>query len=230
MRILLVEDDISLASSTTQFLRRGGFVVDHADSLEIAKIAVEDNQFDIVLLDRRLPDGEGLSLIEYCERRNLPQRFIILTALDEVDDRVYGLESGALDYLTKPFEPSELQARIRNALRFPVKREHHMVSFGALHFDPEARNFTIGDEPLILSRAQFLVLEALMARPGAVVHKETLSSRVYGYDADCSPNSLEAQISRLRKSLSQKTPDIEVATLRGIGYTLRRVEDGERPN
>ena len=224
MRVLLVEDDASLAESLAIFLRQSGYVVDSAETLEIAKTFLQQSTFDLVILDRSLPDGEGLSLVSYARKNAIQTRFLSLTALDDVDDVVEGLEAGALDYMAKPFEPKELIARIQSVLRYPIELPQNLKQFGPLSFEPDTRNFLLGENPLALPRTQALVLEALMSRPGAIVDKESLLDRVYGYDQDASHNSLEAQISRLRKFLQDQTDEIEIQTIRGRGYSLRRVE------
>lgn len=220
MRLLLVEDDADIAETLVAFLERQGFVVDQAPTLKIARTAVLENDFDLILLDRMLPDGEGLSLLEFTTSHNKPQRIILLTALADLDDKVRGLESGAHDYIAKPFEPRELLARIRNVLRHPVNINREIKSFGPLSYDVTGRTFLVNNDPLILRRTEALVLEALMARPGVLVPRESLEARVYGYDKFVSSNSLESQISRLRKNLAEKTDKIKIHTVRGIGYSL----------
>ena len=220
MHLLLVEDEPEISQSLTRYLVREGFVVDCADCLEVAKAAVLDHQFDLVLLDRRLPDGEGKSIIEFCRKREISTRFILVTALGQVDEIVDGLSDGAIDYVSKPFEPQELLARIRNALRFPLKQQSKIKEFGALRLNSDSGDFRIDGELLFLTRAQRLVLEALMQRPGSVMSREALFSRVYGYDGDATDNSLEALIYRLRKALGSKTDKIQIQSVRGIGYAL----------
>lgn len=220
MRLLLIEDDENIAETLVAYLEKNGFVVDLAPTLAIAKTAVVENNFDLVLLDRLLPDGEGMSMLQYFEDNNKPQRVILLTALGDVDDRVRGLESGAHDYIPKPFEPRELLARIRNALRQPIKIKRDVKTLGPLTYDIESRTFAINGEVLNLRRTEALVLEALMQRPGNLVPRESIESKVYGYDKFVSPNSLESQVSRLRKNLSDHTDDIKIQTTRGLGYSL----------
>ena len=224
MRVLLVEDDKSLAESTAIFLRQSGYVVDSAETLEIAKAFLKQCTFDLVILDRMLPDGEGLSLVSYARENSIHSRFLSLTALDDVDDIVDGLDAGVLDYMAKPFEPKELVARMQKVLRYPIELPNSIKTFGPLAFETETRNFSLGKIPLVLPRTQALVLEALMSRPGVIVDKESLLDRVYGYDQDASHNSLEAQVSRLRKYLQGQTDEIEIQTIRGRGYTLRKTQ------
>jgi two-component system OmpR family response regulator len=220
MRLLLVEDDDDVADTLVAYLEKQGFVVDLAPSLAIAKDAIEQGGFDLVLLDRMLPDGDGVSLIAYAETRSKPQRFIILTAMAGVDEKVAGLESGAADYVSKPFEPRELLARIRIALKHNLETRRETRRFGPLLHDVESGVFFIDDEPLTLRRTEALVLEALMARPGSVVQRETLETRVYGYDKFVNANSLESQISRLRTNLAKRTERLKVQAVRGLGYRL----------
>lgn len=220
MRLLLVEDDADVAETLVIYLERQGFVVDVAPSLSIARSAVDANEFDLVLLDRGLPDGDGVSLIAYSAHRNRRQRYIILTAMATPDHRVEGLESGADDYIAKPFEPRELLARIRIALRRSLEVRRETRQFGPLMHDLESGVFFIDEAPLTLRRTEALVLEALMARPGAVIQRETLEARVYGYDKVVNANSLESQISRLRTNLARRTDKVRIQAVRGLGYCL----------
>ncbi|WP_448664651.1 response regulator transcription factor [Sphingomonas sp. CJ20] len=220
MRLLLVEDDEDIAETLVAFLEKHGFVVDVADSLAMAEDALAGDGFDLVLLDRVLPDGDGVALIAHAKAIHRPQRFLLLTALSEIDDRVDALELGADDYVSKPFEPRELLARIRNALRRPLNSHREIRHFGPLSMDVDACGFTVDGVPLSLRRTEALVLEALMARPGQLVRRETLESRVYGYDKFVNANSLESQISRLRRNLSERTPHVKINAVRGMGYQL----------
>ena len=224
MRVLLVEDDKSLAESTAILLRQSGYVVDTAETLEIAKAFLKQCTFELVILDRLLPDGEGLSLVSFARKKAIRTRFLSLTALDDVNDVVDGLDAGVLDYMAKPFEPKELIARIQSVLRYPIELPKNDKQFGPLTFETNARVFSLDKKPLALPRTQALVLEALMSRPGIIVDKESLLDRVYGYDQDASHNSLEAQVSRLRKFLRDQTDEIEIRTIRGRGYSLCQVE------
>lgn len=223
MRLLLVEDDVDVAETLVSYLEKHGYVVDLAPTLAIAKTAVMANSFDLVLLDRLLPDGEGMSMLRFFADNKCPQRVILLTALGDVDDRVRGLEAGAHDYIPKPFEPRELLARIRNTLRQPMQTAREVKAFGPLTYDVESRAFSINGEALNLRRTEALVLEALMSRPGSLVTREALESKVYGYDKFVTSNSLESQVSRLRKNLAEHTDKIKIQTVRGLGYSLTSI-------
>lgn len=224
MRLLLVEDDGDVAETLTAYLERQGFVVDRADTLAMAQDALLDNAFDLVLLDRMLPDGDGVSLIGFAEAQRRPQRFLLLSALAGIDDKVTGLELGARDYIAKPFEPRELVARMRVALRDRIDAVREIKRFGPILHDVESGGFFVNDAPMSLRRSEALVLAALMAREGAIVRRETLESRVYGYDKFVNGNSLESIISRLRKALATKTDAVKVSSIRGVGYQLVQSE------
>ncbi|MCL1075280.1 response regulator transcription factor [Shewanella dokdonensis] len=223
MRLLLIEDEEGIAETLVAFLERHEFVVDVAPTLAIAKVAILENEFDLVIVDRLLPDGDGISILNFAKTQHKPQRFILLTALADSHDKIQGLELGALDYIAKPFEPRELLARIRNCLRLPLEVAAQTKQFGALVYNSISHTFTLNKEPLLLRRTEALVLEALMTRPGTLVTREALEARVYGYDKFVTSNSLESQISRLRKNLAEKSDHIRIKTVRGMGYSL--VED-----
>ncbi|MCE4557949.1 response regulator transcription factor [Roseateles cellulosilyticus] len=220
MRLLLVEDNVDVAETLVGYLQRQGFVVDVAATLAIARHAMRDGSFDLILLDRMLPDGDGVSLMGFAEQIGRPQRFIVLTAMAGIDDRIAGLEGGATDYVVKPFEPRELLARIRTALRHPLDAPAQVRVFGPLRHDVDHGQFFIDDQPLVLRRGEALVLEALMARPGMLVQREALELRVYGYDKSVNTNSLESQISRLRGHLARLTDQVRIQSIRGLGYRL----------
>jgi DNA-binding response OmpR family regulator len=222
MRLLLVEDDADVAETLTAYLEREGFVVDRADTLAMAQDVLLNEEFDLVLLDRMLPDGDGVDLLSFAEVHKRPQRFLLLSALAGIDDKVTGLELGARDYIAKPFEPRELVARIRAALRGRLDAVREVRRFGPILHDVESGSFFVDDAPMSLRRSEALVLEALMAREGALIQRETLEARVYGYDKIVNANSLESIISRLRKTLATKTDAVKVMSVRGLGYQLVR--------
>ncbi len=220
MRLLLVEDEADIAETLTAYLERNGFVVDRAPTLEIARDVLDTETFDLVIVDRLLPDGDGIALIAHAEATARPQRFLLLSALAGIDDKVSGLELGARDYVAKPFEPRELLARIRSALRQSLQVKREVRHFGPLAYDVESGGFTLEEAPLPLRRAEALVLAALMMREGALVRRETLESRVYGYDKIVNANSLESTVSRLRKTLAEHSARVHIRAVRGVGYQL----------
>lgn len=221
MRLLLVEDNPALAESTKLFLERNNYVVDHAESLRVAMQALKTHQFDLVLLDRMLPDGDGLQLMAMCRRIDIPMRFIVMTAMESIQAKIQGFETGVLDYVVKPVEPAELLARIKVALQYPLKSQTQNRSYGPLSFDKANRSFSINGANMILTRAEGLLLEALFLRCGATLAKDNLANCLYGYDKYINPNSLETQVSRLRRLLASHTQELHIVTVRGVGYCLK---------
>ncbi|HET7437623.1 MAG TPA: response regulator transcription factor [Thermoanaerobaculia bacterium] len=223
MRILLVEDEPQLAAAMVSRLTAEGFVVDHLATLGEAIEAVMTTQYRAILLDRRLPDGDGLSLLPVLRTRAAPPPVIVLTALDDVPDRVAGLDAGAEDYLIKPYAFEELLARLRvlfrrdGAAAAPLAR----VTIGRLDYDLSAREAVVGGNALNLPRRELAILDVLVRRAGRVVMREHLESQVYGFDDDIRSNALEAHISRLRKRLSDADAGVVLHGIRGVGYMLR---------
>lgn len=220
MRILLVEDETSLGEMLTTSLSRHGIVVDVAPTLAIAREAVLSAEYDAIVLDRTLPDGEGLSLLAEIKMRPARCPVIVLSALGSLDQRVDGLDLGADDYLTKPFATEELLARLRAITRRPAAVMQERIVLGGLGFDRGHRTAEIDGVALDLPRRELLVLEALILRAGRVVSRQSLEQAVYGYDDEIASNTLDSHISRLRRKL--EAAGLEIHALRGIGYLLRQ--------
>ena len=219
MRILLVEDEFDMATALTAALIRHDIVVDHAPTLEIAEEASRSGLHDAVLLDRKLPDGDGLSLIPFLRREQMGLPIIVLSALGSPEHRVAGLDTGADDYLAKPFSTDELLARLRAVMRRPAQIGESSIKVGQLRFNLTARHAEVADEPLDLTRRELLALEILVRRTGRTVARSALEEAVYGYDDEIASNSLDAHISRLRRKLSGA--GVEIHAIRGLGYLLR---------
>ena len=219
MRILLVEDEASLAEMLGASLSRQGFVVDLAPTLATAQEAVLTTDYDAIVLDRTLPDGEGLHLLDRLTTG--PERcpVIVLSALGALHHRIDGLDHGADDYLTKPFATEELLARLRAVTRRPSAVASERISLGGLTLDRRHRSVEIGGVALYMPRRELLVMEALILRAGRVVSRQALEESVYGYDDEIASNTLESHISRLRRKL--EPAGLEIHVLRGIGYLLR---------
>ena len=218
LRILLVEDDPGLARELVRALERNDWPVDHVACLADAFEAVIRSPYRLVLLDRRLRDGDGLSLIPAVKARPVQAPVIVLTARDEISDRVKGLDAGADDYLVKPFALDELLARVRVACRRPtVGSLPAPVQVGRLSFDFSTRDVRISGQPVNLSRRELLLLELLVRRAGRVVQRTHLDSELFGIDADVSPKALETQVSRLRKRLEELSAGVELRAIRGVG-------------
>jgi DNA-binding response OmpR family regulator len=219
MRILLVEDEVEMARGIISALARHDILVDHAANLEFAEEAALSGVHDAVLLDRKLPDGEGLSLIPHLRNVQPGLPIIVLSALGSPDQRVEGLDGGADDYLAKPFSTDELLARLRAVMRRPAQMGASVVSVGKLSFNLTERAATIDGEPLDLTRREVLVLEVLVRRAGRTVSKSALEEGAYAFDDEISSNTLEAHVSRLRRKLVGA--GVEIHAIRGLGYLLR---------
>ncbi|HUH77841.1 MAG TPA: response regulator transcription factor [Devosia sp.] len=219
MRILLVEDELDLATALTAALARHDIVVDLARTLAIAEEACKSGVHDAVLLDRKLPDGDGLSIIPVLRREMAGMPIIVLSALGSSDQRIAGLDNGADDYLAKPFETDELLARLRAVMRRPAQFGASIVSVGRLRYSLTLREAEVDGVPLELPRRELLALETLMRRAGRTVSRSALEESVYGYDDEISSNSLDAHISRLRRKIGEA--GVEIHSVRGLGYLLK---------
>lgn len=221
MRILLVEDHVELANEIVRRMERAGFAVDHVDTIEGAELAIDSCLYSVALLDRRLPDGDGLSLISRIRKKQPESRILMLTAFDAVDDRIDGLDAGADDYLTKPCNLDELMARIRASLR-RIEGGAPPIAIGKLSFDFKTRAATVCDEPVPLLRREIALLEALVRRVNCVVPREMLLSIIYGFDAEVQQHALTALVSRLRARLSECDAGVEIHLARGLGYMIKK--------
>jgi DNA-binding response OmpR family regulator len=221
MKLLLVEDERELAQATQALLEKNNYVVDLADSIRVAQAALLDNSYGVILLDRRLPDGDGTELIAYAQRKKIQTRFLVISAMGDIEDLVAGLNLGADDYVVKPYDPNELLARIKAALRRPVAEEERTVTVGNLRLNQESREFFVNDVPMVLPRRELTILELLTRRAGRVVTRDDLEAELYGYDEMVESNTLATHVSRLRKSLKEHGVSVEINVIRGVGYYLR---------
>ena len=220
-RILLVEDDPALARETVRALERENWAVDHVANLADGFEALILYPYRVVLLDRRLPDGDGVSLVAAAKSRPTPPAVIFLTARDEIAERVEGLDAGADDYLVKPFSLDELLARLRAAVRKPaLASARQQLELARLLFDEATKEVRVGGKPVAIARGELALLEILIGRAGRVVQRSYLEGELYGIDAEVSKNALEPQISRLRRRLDELDAGVELRTVRGVGYML----------
>ena len=225
MRILLVEDHVELSHWLSKALRDAKLTVECATNGADADALLHTQDYALVILDLTLPKMDGLDVLRRLRARASPRGktpVLILTARGGLEDRVQGLNQGADDYLAKPFELSELEARVKALLRRSVGNEALVHQCGALSFDTVTRMFTYGGEPLALTPREHAVLEALIARPGRAVSKEKLFDEVFALDDDANIDAIELYIHRVRKKLDRR-PDggAAIVTLRGIGYLLQ---------
>ncbi|QGM44344.1 response regulator transcription factor [Methylocystis heyeri] len=220
MRILLVEDEPDMARLVRALVSGAGFVVDHAGGLGEAHEAARQYNYDLLLLDRRLPDGDGLSLLPIVRAMSPGVRVMMLTALDELNDRVMGLDAGADDYLTKPFQGEELIARIRACLRRPGGAPLPPLVVGLLSLDIATREVSVAGRPVALNRRELMLLQAMMRRASRVTTREALLEEVYSLLDEVQANTLDTLVSRLRRRLAELDSGVAIHTVRGIGYIL----------
>jgi two-component system response regulator TctD len=225
MRILLVEDNRQLADWLAKSLRRDNHVVDCVHDGEDADHALRLQDYALVILDLSLPGLGGIEVLRRLRRRGSLVPVIILTAEGSLEGRVAGLDAGADDYLAKPFELSELEARIRAQLRRAADRKDPLVQCGALAFDSNLRQFTLDDRPLALTPREHAVLEVLVMRAGTTVSKAVLGDSIFGFDDEANPDAVEIYIHRIRKKLAGSA--VGIVTLRGLGYVLKAAHDPE---
>lgn len=223
MRILLVEDEPELASALRTALKRHDMVVDHAASLLEAGDYANEDTYDAIVLDRQLPDGDGLTLVPKLRARGNTTPVLVLTARSDISDRVDGLDMGADDYLAKPFAFEEFLARLRALLRRPANMQTQVIRAGDLSFDFGHREVSVRGEPMTLPRRELLVLEALFRRMGRMVQRTSLMEAVFGLDDEIQSNALDTHVSRLRRKLSEAECGVEINGVRGVGYLLREI-------
>lgn len=221
MRLLMIEDELDMASALTDALARHGIVIDHVTCLDDAREAVNLHPYDAILLDRQLPDGEGLQLIPELRAAGIDFPIIVLTAHNDHEGRIRGLDLGADDYIGKPFVVEELMARLRAVLRRPPRLSTDVISVGRLSFDVAHMEPLLDDKPLALPRRELLVLAALIKRVGRTVTRDALANAVYNFDAEIQSNTLDAHVSRLRRKLAETNSGVSIHTIRGIGYLLK---------
>lgn len=218
MRILLVEDDVGLGSALRDHIRADGHTLDWMDTLADARSCLDAIGYDLALLDLGLPDGGGLELLRELRARERRLPVIILTARDRLTDRVEGLNAGADDYLVKPFDLEELSARVGAVSRRYVGNPNPSITLGSLTVDLVARTVDGADGELRLSQREWILFEAFLRNPTAVLTKSQLEDQLYSFDAEVESNTIEVYVSRLRRKLGRDV----IETLRGLGYRLGR--------
>jgi two-component system response regulator QseB len=214
MRVLLVEDDGMIAQGLQTALRQAGFAVDWMRDGGSAAAALKTSAFDVMLLDLGLPHRDGIDVLRELRKRGDKTPVIILTARDEIQHRIAGLDAGADDYVVKPFDLDEVMARMRSVLRRATGRGDSTIQHGDLRLDLAARTIERNGAPVSLSAHEYAVLESLLQRPGAVLSRSQLEDRLYGWDEQIGSNAVEVYIHGLRRKLGSDV----IRTLRGVGY------------
>ncbi|MDV7142715.1 response regulator transcription factor [Tropicimonas sp. TH_r6] len=216
MRILLIEDDHVLGEAVRDQLLADSHSTDWVQRLDHAGEALKVGAFELVLLDLMLPDGQGVPFLRALRARGDVTPVIILTALDQVSDRIAGLNAGADDYMVKPFDLSELSARIGSVARRYAGNPNPLVEVGALQIDLAARTIRSDGRPVLLTAREWALFEAFVQAPGRVFSKSQLEEHLYSFDANIESNTIEVHVSRLRKKLGRAV----IETERGLGYRL----------
>jgi two-component system response regulator TctD len=226
VRLLIVEDDLALSSALAAALERRGISSDAAAGIEDARQMLKVAQYIAVLLDLGLPDGDGVALIQHLRRAGNPLPIIAVTARSGLDDRILGLNAGADDYLTKPFEVDELVARLNAVLRRQGTMAGTRLSVGNLAFDTLSGDSFVDDAPISLSARERQLLGLLLRRQGQVVSKQLAEDQLYGLTDPVGSNAVEVHAHRLRKKLEQAGATARIETIRGVGYLLRMLPAG----
>ncbi|MCC7487490.1 MAG: response regulator [Burkholderiales bacterium] len=220
MRILIVEDEPLLADGLTRSLRQSDYAVDCVADGATADHVLATQSYDLVILDLGLPQLDGYEVLRRLRHRGSRAPVLVLTARDTLEDRVKGLDLGADDFLSKPFELAELEARVRALIRRGQSGGGSLLAHGALTLDTAGRRALLEGEPLDLSARELGVLEVLMLRAGRVVNKEQLAEQLYGWDEEVGANAIEVYVHRLRRKL--ETAGVRIRTIRGLGYLLEK--------
>ena len=215
MRILVLEDDQPLALGLIQTLQHEQYIVDHFDKVQLGLQACSHERYDLVLLDLGLPDADGFSFLKEF-RKNHSTPVLILTARDTIDDKIHGLDLGADDYLPKPFDINELQARIRALLRRSIGQASNALVYGEMSIDTQSRQVVYQGNQISLARREYNLLEVLIQNQGKVMSRTSLEQSLYSWQDDIESNALEVHIHNLRKKLYSKL----ITTVRGVGYTV----------
>ncbi|SLN31886.1 Transcriptional regulatory protein QseB [Roseovarius litorisediminis] len=216
MRILLIEDDTVLGAAVRDQIAGDGQSVDWVTRLDAAGDAVRSAAYDLILLDLMLPDGRGIGFLKGLRARGDVTPVIILTALDQVSDRIEGLNAGADDYLVKPFDLAELSARIGSVARRYTGNPNPIIAHGPLEIDLAARSIHLEGKPIQLTAREWALFEAFLLRPGQLLSKAQLEDTLYAFNSEIESNTIEVHVSRLRKKLGSGI----IETERGMGYRL----------
>ena len=199
-------------------LRQEGYTVDWVRDGDAAELATATNDYDAILLDLGLPGKTGLELLAQWRRKQNTLPILIITARDSVDDRIAGLDTGADDYLVKPFDLNELAARLRALLRRRAGRASPVIEHGPLTLDPATHDVRLNDKAITLSNREFALLHALLQQPGVPLSRSQLEDRLYGWDEEIGSNAVEVHIHALRRKIGNEL----IRNLRGVGYMVPR--------
>jgi DNA-binding response OmpR family regulator len=221
VRALILEDDARLRSLVSRTLTRAGLACDETSRIEEADELLSVHDYDLLVLDRRLPDGDGLEVCRRARARGFRHSILMLTAMDHAEAEIEGLSEGADDYLGKPFDLEILAARARALLRRNESRAPRELTAGNLRLDPSRRRVFRGEEELHLTAREFTILELLMRAPGAVVSREDILEHAWGEREEPMSNTIDVLVGRLRRKIDGSGRGSSIETVRGMGYRLR---------
>ena len=220
MQVLVVEDDIRLAEALAHILKENHYLVDVVGDGESGLSYAESDMYDVIILDVMLPKMDGFSIVSSLRREKITTPVLMLTARDAIPDKITGLDSGADDYMTKPFAPAELLARLRSLTRRQGEVIFEELEFGDIKLNLESCDLFCGAKNIHLGFKEFSILKILMSNPGQVISKDTLIMKVWGIESSAEDNNVEAYISFLRKKLAFLGSKVQINTLRKVGYRL----------
>ena len=220
MRLLFAEDDRDIAKAVQILLERSGYSVDTVFNGQDAIDYIEAGDYDGVILDWMMPKLSGIKVLSQMRSKGFSTPVLMLTARDSVDDRVQGLDTGADDYLPKPFAASELLARVRAMLRRKEDFKHNVIKFSNIELDKAARSLSCSGKSVRLSNKAFQLMEMLVEHPGAVLSIDQIMERIWGWDSDSEINVVWVNISFLRKKLTELGARVKIKAVRGVGYSL----------
>lgn len=221
MRILLLEDNADLADAITSRLKSKDFVVDITSNIQAAESALAVGSFDLALFDLSLPDGNSLAVLQKLRRQGKTIPVIIITARDQISDRITGLEAGADDYLVKPFDLDEMIARIHTIMRRYEGNPNPVIKFGNIQIDQSGHRVFVSDVEVELTAKEWAVVQKLSSQPGHIFSKEQMEATLYNFDSEVGSNTLEVYVSRIRKKLGKD----HIETVRGLGYRFKKGEN-----
>ena len=224
MRLLFAEDEKSLSRAITAILKKNHYEVDAVYDGEEALAYLECGTYDGAILDIMMPKKDGLTVLKEIRRQGINTPVLMLTAKAEIDDRVLGLDSGANDYLTKPFAAPELLARIRAMTRTQMTQNTSSLSFGNLSLNQTSFELSSPSASYQLTNKEFLLVELLMANPGQVISSDRLFEKIWGYESDADPSVIWVYISYLRKKLTALNASVRIRAIRNAGYRLEEIQ------
>ncbi|MEH1769599.1 response regulator transcription factor [Nostoc sp.] len=222
MNVLFVEDEAKIANFVRAGLKEQGFVVDYCDNGDEGYLRALDNEYDVILLDIMMPGKDGLSILKLLRRQGRNTPVILLTARNELDDRLQGLNLGADDYIAKPFFVEELVARIHAVMRRSVSERQNVLGVGPIKLDRITREVTCNHQAIELTSREFNLLEYLMRSPGRVFTRTQILEHVWGYDFNPNTNVVDVCIQRIRKKIDPIDEAVWIESIRGVGYRFRK--------